>query len=59
MMPFMETASELLGYSKPFNLKGKGKEDHIYMAPLSMHAKCSDMDHTVLPAKNAMPAFPS
>jgi len=39
----------------------KGKEDSIYIAPLSTHAytKRSDMDHTVLPANNTMPAFPS
>ena len=32
----------------------------IYIAPFctKVHTKCSGMDHTVLPASNAMPAFP-
>ena len=40
----------------------KGKErKNIYIAPFctKVHTKCSGMDHTVLPANNAMPAFPS
>ena len=33
----------------------------IYIAPFrtKVHTKCSGMDHTVLPANNTMPAFPS
>ena len=40
----------------------KGKErKSIYIAPFctKLHTKRSGMDHTVLPANNAMPAFPS
>ena len=40
----------------------KGKErKSIYIALFrtKVHAKRSDMDHTVLPANNTMPAFPS
>ena len=43
-------------------LKGKGKErKSIYIAPFctKVHTKRSGMDHTVLPANNTMPAFPS
>jgi len=42
-------------------IKGKGKEEYLYSAFLAkvVHSKCSGMDHTVLPANNAMPAFPS
>jgi len=42
--------------------KGKEKERRsIYIAPFctKVHTKCSGMDHTVLPANNTMPAFPS
>jgi len=48
-----------------FERKGKerkGKErKSIYIAPFrtKVHAKRSSMDHTVLPANNTMPAFPS
>jgi len=37
------------------------KEEYLYSAFLAMvvHSKCSGMDHTVLPANNTMPAFPS
>jgi len=41
---------------------GKGKErKSIYIAPFctKVHTKRSDMDLTVLPANNTMPAFPS
>jgi len=46
---------------------GKGKErkgkerKSIYIAPFCTkeHTKRSGMDHTVLPANNTMPAFPS
>ena len=41
---------------------GKGKErKSIYIAPFctKIHTKRSGMDHTVLPANNTMPAFPS
>jgi len=40
----------------------KGKErKSIYIAPFctKVHTECSGMDHTVLPASNTMPAFPS
>ena len=40
----------------------KGKErKSIYIAPFctTVHTKRSGMDHTVLPANNTMPAFPS
>ena len=40
----------------------KGKErKSIYMAPFrtKVHTKRSGMDHTILPANNTMPAFPS
>ena len=40
----------------------KGKErKSIYIAPFrtKVHPKHSGMDHTVLPANNTMPAFPS
>jgi len=43
-------------------VKGKGKErNSIYIAPFctKVHTKRSGMDHTVLPANNTMPAFPS
>jgi len=43
-------------------VKGKGKEGkRIYIAPFcpKVHTKHSGMDHTVLPANNTMPAFPS
>jgi len=41
--------------------KGKGKEKYLYSAFLAkvVHSKHSGMDHTVLPANNTMPAFPS
>jgi len=39
----------------------KGKEEYLYSAFLAkeVHSKRSGMDHTVLPANNTMPAFPS
>jgi len=39
----------------------KGKEEYLYIAFLAkeVHSKRSGMDHTVLPANNTMPAFPS
>jgi len=40
----------------------KGKErKSIYIAPFrtKVHTKHSGMDHTVLPANNIVPAFPS
>ena len=45
-----------------FPLKGKEKErKSIYIAPFhtKVLTKRSGMDHTVLPANNTMPAFPS
>jgi len=41
--------------------KGKGKEEYLYSVFLAkeVHSKRSGMDHTVLPANNTMPAFPS
>jgi len=37
------------------------KEEYLYSAFLAkvVHSKRSGMDHTVLPANNTMPAFPS
>jgi len=42
------------------NRKGKERKS-IYIAPFctKVHPKRSGMDHTVLPANNTMPAFPS
>jgi len=40
----------------------KEKEEYLYSAFLhqgTLHTKRSGMDHTVLPANNTMPAFPS
>ena len=39
----------------------KGKEEYLYSAFFAkeVHSKRSCMDHTVLPANNTMPAFPS
>ena len=38
----------------------KGKEEYLYSAFCTkVHTKRSGMDHTVLPANNTMPAFPS
>ena len=39
----------------------KGKKEYLYSAFLAkvVHSKRSGMDHTVLPANNTMPAFPS
>ena len=45
-----------------YSSKGKEKErKSIYIAPFctKVHTKHSGMDHTVLPANNTMPAFPS
>jgi len=41
--------------------KRKGKEEYLYSAFLAkvVHSKRSGMDHTVSPANNTMPAFPS
>jgi len=41
-------------------MKGKERKS-IYIAPFrtKVHTKRSGMDHTVLPANNTMPAFPS
>jgi len=41
--------------------KGKKKEEYLYSAFLAkvVHSKRSGTDHTVLPANNTMPAFPS
>ena len=37
----------------------KGKEEYIAPFCTEVHTKRSGMDHTVLPANNTMPAFPS
>jgi len=39
----------------------KGKEEYLYSTFLAkeVHSKRPGMDHTVLPANNTMPAFPS
>jgi len=41
--------------------EGKQERKSIYIAPfcIKVHTKRSGMDHTVLPANNTMPAFPS
>ena len=43
------------------HVKEKGKEEYLHSAFLAkvVHSKRSGMDHTVLPANNTMPAFPS
>jgi len=49
-------------HSPSRTVKEKGKErKSIYIAPFctKVHTKRSGMDHTVLPANNTMPAFPS
>ena len=45
---------------QPGDVKEKERKD-IYVAPscTKVHTKRSGMDHTVLPANNTMPAFPS
>jgi len=49
---------ELLRIRWQYSLKGKGK--CIYIALIFVvHARCSGMDHTVLPAITPMPAFTS
>jgi len=40
-------------------VKGKGKERYLYSAFLHQGTKRSGADHTILPANNTMPAFPS
>jgi len=41
------------------NIHRKGNEDYLYSAFIQhLVSKRSDMDHTVLPAKYTMPAFP-
>ena len=65
----IENATELIQITGPVirealstNLVVKGKErKSIYIAPFGtkVHTKRSGMDHTVLPANNTMPAFPS
>jgi len=41
--------------------ESKGKEEYLYSVFLAkvVHSQLSGMDHTVLPANNTMPAFPS
>ena len=51
-----------IGSSSPLAKRPqKGKEKYLYRAFLAkvVHSKRSGMDHTVLPANNTMPAFPS
>jgi len=62
----MHSFSKNLGFAISFayrnnTSKRKGKEEYLYSAFLAkvVHAKRSGMDHTVLPANNTMPAFPS
>ena len=47
-------------YCVSYELKGKERKS-IYIAPFctKVHTKRSGIDHTVLPANNTMPAFPS
>jgi len=42
-------------------IPGIGKEEYLYTAFLAkvVHSKRSGVDHTVLPANNTTPAFPS
>jgi len=41
-------------------LKEKGKEEYLYSAFIQrLVSRCSDMDHTVLPANYTMSAFHS
>ena len=49
------------GSHSTFFAEGKGKAEYLYSAFLAkmVHSKRSGMDHTVLPANNTMPAFPS
>jgi len=43
-----------------WKIKGKGKEEYLYSAFSHQGTyKAPGMDHTVLPANNTMPAFPS
>ena len=54
----------LANYSEDITLtlKGKGKEEYLYSAffpPRYTQSAQACMDHTVLPANNTMPAFPS
>jgi len=44
-----------------FRGERKKERKSIYIAPFctKVHTKRSGMDHTVLPANNTMPAFPS
>jgi len=54
--------NEVTFYWAMMHWKAKGKErKSIYIAPFctKAHTKRSGMDHTVLPANNTMPAFPS
>jgi len=52
--------SSFFGRPDPVLKKGKEKKS-IYIAPFftKVHTKRSGMDHTILPADNTMPAFPS
>ena len=49
-----------IGATRQIRLKGKERKS-IYVAPFctKVHTKRSGIDHTVLPANNTMPAFPS
>ena len=54
--------NKLKSDSRPITQVRKGKEmKNICIAPFctTVHTKRSGMDHTVLPANNTMPAFPS
>ena len=53
--------SSVLHNVGPERKGGKGKEEYLYSAILAdtLLTKCSDMDHTVLPANYTMSAFPS
>jgi len=60
-VPYDDTPPEQeFDYQKEKERKGKERKS-IYIAPLYsvLVSKRSDMDHTVLPANYAMPAFPS
>jgi len=63
MPTFLHDDPEFIRYSichiEP--VKVKGKAEHLYSTLLSIQTtlKRSDMDHTVKPARNTMPAFVS
>jgi len=57
----IQCAAAEIRRGKKEDRKRKKERKSIYIAPFckKVHAKRSGMDHTVLPANNTMPAFPS